>query len=349
MKAALTTYRKQTKSYDRSIVNYIHNGEEFSTLWVPFNSSNRTAAINLNHEMGDFIGCDILVGANGNCGTGYAILPIPAQWSEDVEVESLATTLCARLGKTTGYRVLKADDRLRSIIEEIVRMAGPEWSGAIYGDVDAIDLVSGEEKLEALKPVNQQMVLDVVRTHTATGLKYVTKADAAKLRKTLHRYPKGHHFKNQFIGVSFQMEGRMERSAYTGQVQMTPRLPGTRNVEQATIEFYDVRENDSKVVIMVGNPTKAIAELDRAIAADDARLREMVEKTWTRGVRVSRPGHTATVAHSRKEIVALLPQWGLTWNEYSEKCMDNFFDTPLERCALRLPNSGPIDTVLTRL
>jgi hypothetical protein len=349
MKTALSIVRKNFTNYDHAQQEWNLNGVAFKTLWVPFESSNRTAAINLNHAMGDFIGCDILIGANGNCGTGYAILPIPAHWTEDVEVTNIATALCSRLGKTSGYRVLKADDRLRSIIEEIVAMAGEEWSTAIYGDVATIDLVTGEEKLEALKPVNQQMVRDVVRIHKATGRKYVTKADAAKLRNTLHRYPKDHHFKKQFIGVSFWMEGRMERSIYTGAVQMTPRLPGPRNTEQATIEFYDVRDNDKGVLIMVGDPTKAIAELDRVIAADDARLKEMVEQTWTRGVRVSRPGHTATVVHTREEVVALLPQWGLTWNDYSHKYMDNFLDTPLLRCALRLPNSGPIDTVLTRL
>lgn len=358
MRTALSIYRANCKSYEHNVEVFEHNGVAFKTLWVPYNSGNRTASINLNHEIDNFIGCDILVGRNGNCGTGYAILPIPAHWTgpfsgpdtEDTsEVMTLANALCERLGKTSGYRVLKADARLVEIIREIVRMAGPEWSSAIYGDVDAIDLVSGEEKLEALKPVNQQMVLDMVRIHRATGRKYVTKADAARLRNTLHRYPNDHHFKKQFIGVSFWMEGRMERSSHTGAVQMTPRLPGPRNIEQPTIEFYDVRDNDKGVLIMVGDPTKTIAELDRLIAADDARLKEMVEQTWTRGVRVSRPGHTATVVHSREEVVALLPQWGLTWNEYSHKYMDNFIDTPLLRCALRLPNSGPIDTVLTRL
>lgn len=357
MKTALTIYRNGTKSYDRTVQVFELNGATFKTLWVPVESGNRTAAINLNHEIDDFIGCDILMGANGNCATRYAILPIPAHWEEPFtgtpadetcEVMTLAKALCARLGKTSGYRVLKADIRLVEIIREIVRMAGAEWSSAIYGDVDAIDLVSGEEKLESLRPVNQQMVREVIRTHKPTGLLYVTKSDADRLRKALHRYPKGHQFAGQFIGLTYWMEGRLERSS-NGTVQMTSRVASPRNIEQATIAFYDVHNNDKHVVALVGNVTKAIAELDRAIAAEDARLRDMLEQTFVRGVKVERIGHTPQVVHSREAILDLLPKWGLAWNAPSQRYMDNFLTNPLPSCKMLLPNSGPVPTILTRL
>jgi len=356
MRTALQLVKKGFTDYDHGQQKWNLNGASFKTLWVPFDSGNRTAAINLNHAMGGFIGCDILIGANGNCGTRYAILPIPAHWNDPFhgtgvddtcEVMVLANSLCARLGKTSGYRVLKADDRLRAIIEEIVAMAGEEWASVIYGDVAAIDLVTGEEKLEMLKPLNQQMVRDLVRIHKATGLAYVTKRDAANLRRTMHRYPKDHHFAKQFIGVSFWMTRRMERSS-TGAVQMSHRLPGTRNVEQATIDFYDVQDNDKKVQIMVGDLTKSIAGLDRVIAADDARLVEMVEQTLVRGIRVSRPHRATTTVHSKGEIVALLSAWGLEWNEPCLKKVDHFIATPKESCGLFLRNSGPVPTILAR-
>jgi hypothetical protein len=347
MKTSLTIYRNACKSYDHAAQLFQSNGVPFKTLWVPFDSGNRTAAINLNHAMGSFIGCDILIGANGNCGTRYAILPIPAHWTEDGEVTDLANALCARLGKSSGYRVLKADARLRSIIEGIVEMAGAEWSSEIYGDVAAIDLVSGEEKLEALKPVNQQMVREVMRMDEATGIAYVTKADAKKLAKALHRYPKGHNFAKQVIGVSL-WTARLYRS--NGKVVLSNfNAPVKRTIEVASIDYYDVLNGDKKVIVLIGEPAKAVAELDRTLAAEDAQMLARVEQTYMRGIQVSRPGQEAVVVHSREEIIDLLPKWGLAWNAPSQHYMDNFLSSPEESCKLLLPNSGPVPTILARL
>jgi hypothetical protein len=348
MKNALTTYLHSCKSYDHSVNLFTHNGVEFKTLWVPFDSGNRTATINLNHAIGDFVGCDILVGYNGNCSTPYAILPIPAQWTEEGEVTDLATALCARLGKTSGYRVLKADARLVEIIREIVRMAGPQWSDAIYGDIDTIDLVTGDEKLERLRPVNQQMVRDVVRMHEGSGIAYVLTGEAKRLAKVLHRYPKGHQFQGQIIGVSISAatlyRGHAERVCFSS--FNAPRL---RSVERTAIEYYDVGNGDKRMLLMVGDPAKAIAELDRKLAADDARMRDMVEQTFVRGVRVSRPEKPTTIVRTKDEIMTLLSAWGLEWNTPSLKRVDRFLKSPEATCHLFLRNSGPVSTILARL
>lgn len=348
MRKALSLVKHGFTNYDLSQQEWNLDGVPFKTLWVPFDSGNRTAAINLNHAMGDFIGCDILIGANGNCGTTYAILPIPTGWTEDEEVTRLADSLQTKPGEISGYRALNASLRLPEIIQGIVRMAGVEWSAAIYGDVAAIDLVTAEEKLHKLRQINIQQVRDRMRSHKATGLLYVTEAQALKLQKTLHRYPEGHSFAGQVIGVTFRPQ-RLVRSY--GRTTITDRVSETPGIEVDTIYYHEcgVRLLSGQVNIIVGSVPKAIAELDRAVAEHDARLQEIVEQTFTRGVRVSRAGRSPRTVHSREEIIALLPTWGLEWNAPSQKYMDTFLTTPQVKCNLHLPHSGPVPTVLTRL
>jgi hypothetical protein len=108
---------------------------QVKTLWIPVWSGNRTATIDLNHEiyplMGGFMeadwfvqGYEFLVGYNGNCQTPYAIVEIPLQWT-DATVDELARRVAKRLDKPADYpyyRALKADSRMHVIVEEIERM-----------------------------------------------------------------------------------------------------------------------------------------------------------------------------------------------------------------------------------
>ncbi len=102
------------------------------TLWIPVNSSNRTATVDLNHEISELTESDLtgyswyvagytqLLGYNGNCGTGYAIIPVPLTFKES-DINILAAECCKRLNKTYGpgneSRVLKADSRMSVIVE----------------------------------------------------------------------------------------------------------------------------------------------------------------------------------------------------------------------------------------
>lgn len=93
------------------------------TLWIPVYSGNRTAAIDLNHEIGEINEEGFLEGYNGNCGTPYIILEVPKKFKKDSKyLDILETRMCKRLNKTDSYpkgRILKADDRIYDIIEEI--------------------------------------------------------------------------------------------------------------------------------------------------------------------------------------------------------------------------------------
>lgn len=100
------------------------------TLWIPTYSSNRTASIDLNHSISsdedmsqyiwyvpEYTQC---IGYNGNCGTAYAIIPVPLQFREQ-DIDTLAEMVCRELGKNYGIgserRVLKADSRMSVIID----------------------------------------------------------------------------------------------------------------------------------------------------------------------------------------------------------------------------------------
>lgn len=99
------------------------------TLWIPVYSGNRTAAVNLNHELIGFDEDGILWGANGNCGTLYAIVQIPNSWPDtfdNEQLDTLSSIICLKMGKDSNYpqrRVLKADHRLPLILEAIEEMS----------------------------------------------------------------------------------------------------------------------------------------------------------------------------------------------------------------------------------
>jgi len=100
-----------------------------NTLWIPVLSGNRTASVNLNHELLGFDENGTLWGANGNCGTLYVIVEIPSDWPDNFDSDQLNTLseiVCKKLGKSKDYprrRVLKADQRLPIILEAIKEMS----------------------------------------------------------------------------------------------------------------------------------------------------------------------------------------------------------------------------------
>lgn len=106
----------------------------FQTLWIPFNSSNRTARLDLNHTIDERPYSDIvaecggrswfvpnvecLFGYNGNCNTLYLIIEVPKHFTYD-SINELCIMVTERLDKPIGYphtRVLKADARMHTII-----------------------------------------------------------------------------------------------------------------------------------------------------------------------------------------------------------------------------------------
>lgn len=105
---------------------------KIKTLWIPTRSGNRTATIDLNHEMSQLCeeelnmyswyveGYTQCLGYNGNCGTAYAIIPVPMGFTEP-DIDTLAIACCQKMGKNYGAgnerRVLKADERMKIIIE----------------------------------------------------------------------------------------------------------------------------------------------------------------------------------------------------------------------------------------
>lgn len=100
-----------------------------NTLWVPFLSGNRTACVNLNHELHGFDENGYLRGANSNCGMGYIILEFPFVDELEDKLQLLAQRVKKRLNKPDSYpaiRSLKADERLPMIEEEIRKMVEKE-------------------------------------------------------------------------------------------------------------------------------------------------------------------------------------------------------------------------------
>lgn len=108
----------------------------FSTLWIPVNSSNRTATIDLNHEIGNLSGeemsgyswyikgIDFLMGYNSNCGTAYAIIECAKGWNQR-HIDNLAEIVAEKMEKSKNYptcRVLKADIRMGIIIQSMAEV-----------------------------------------------------------------------------------------------------------------------------------------------------------------------------------------------------------------------------------
>lgn len=82
-----------------------------NTLWVPQWSGNRTATLNLNHQVYEFDeASNMAYGENGNCCTPYTIIEVP-MWLTDEHLQIVAEILCKEMDKPEGYptfRVLKA-------------------------------------------------------------------------------------------------------------------------------------------------------------------------------------------------------------------------------------------------
>jgi hypothetical protein len=92
-----------------------------NTLWIPSNSSNRTAAINLNHGILGFDENDLLWGENGNCGTSYVIIEVPS-WFNERSLRHLGARVCSKLCINNDGRVLRSD-RLDVIVEALAEMS----------------------------------------------------------------------------------------------------------------------------------------------------------------------------------------------------------------------------------
>lgn len=205
------------------------------TLWIPLRSSNRTASIDLNHNIGGFDGNDVLWGYNGNCSTPYAIVPIPANW-EKSNIEKLAENVCEKLGKTSGFRVLKADGRLRHIIDMICQMAGKEWSDEVIGNVSELDLTSSELKEKQMDRENTLKVISASKRDAETGLSYMNEKEWLRLRSELHAYPDNHHF-NGVIGIR-EKEQYVLKSAFGYRIQN--HLKRSEQGEKVqTVDFYE--------------------------------------------------------------------------------------------------------------
>jgi len=112
------------------------------TLWVPCYSGNRTATLDLNHEIGyeeltgfpihvkdisDLLqGVEHTMGWNGNCETAYIVVEVPTWWTYD-HVLYLAELCCKELNRDYGgpgnnVRVLKADVRMVTIVSLISKV-----------------------------------------------------------------------------------------------------------------------------------------------------------------------------------------------------------------------------------
>ena len=93
-----------------------------NTLWIPFYSGNRTAVLNLNHEIEGFDEeTGFLTGLNGNCETPYYVIIVSPTWTKET-VDLLAKNLLEKLNleqhKNSPLRALKAS-RIEEIVEVI--------------------------------------------------------------------------------------------------------------------------------------------------------------------------------------------------------------------------------------
>lgn len=89
-----------------------------NTLWLPVDSSNRTATLNLNHEVTGFNKDGYLTGLNGNCNTPYLIILVPMFW--DSETLSQLGKLVLAKKRHSHFRILNAQniDLIIDVINE---------------------------------------------------------------------------------------------------------------------------------------------------------------------------------------------------------------------------------------
>lgn len=99
----------------------------FKTLWIPIYSGNRIAALDLNHEINPNFSIP-LIGNNGNCYTPYQIIEVPKYFTED-HLYKLTQNVAIALNKSINYpiyRVLKADERMPTILNELQKLINNE-------------------------------------------------------------------------------------------------------------------------------------------------------------------------------------------------------------------------------
>ena len=311
-------------------------------LWIPSESWNRTATINLNHGVGGFDGNDVLWGYNGNCDTPYAIVPVPQHWG-DAQVDELAAKVCEKLGKTSGIRVLKADNRLRDIIATICEMAGKEWADEFIGDVDALDLTSSEEKENMMCASNIKAVVKAAKVDKATGHKYMTEKEWERLSAKLHTYPEGHHWTGM-MGVREQEQYLLHKDKYGSMI--VNYLGGQAGAAVRVVDVYEEKWVDRKGietthhVIIIGSVKDAVKRAKLAWEQKQEEEAQLVADTFVRGVLVKR--HNAeVVAKSREEVIAAVNGFGLGWNDACDAMLNRFIDQPITgRVFLGAPGSG---------
>lgn len=93
------------------------------TLWIPFNSSNRTVSLGLDHGINGFNNKGFLTGFNGNCNTSYIVIIVPMYWDYD-KVKQIGKLVLAKKGididemRDNHFRILNAHN-IDLIIEVI--------------------------------------------------------------------------------------------------------------------------------------------------------------------------------------------------------------------------------------
>lgn len=107
------------------------------TLWIPHETYNRTATIDLNHSLIGFDEKGRLLGENANCSTLYTIVEIPHYFNDD-DIEILAIMVAKEIGSDDhSIRVLKDDGRVPVILRTIQKMQENTywWITLCYDDV----------------------------------------------------------------------------------------------------------------------------------------------------------------------------------------------------------------------
>jgi hypothetical protein len=102
----------------------VESGSKYRTLWVPGSTSNRTATIDLNHTLNGFDADGKLWGENGNCGTSYQIILLPAGF-EEKDMQRLGELVNAKCGNSfpQWYNALRISNI--PIIEETLKEMYP--------------------------------------------------------------------------------------------------------------------------------------------------------------------------------------------------------------------------------
>jgi hypothetical protein len=75
----------------------VESGSKYKTLWIPCRTTNRTATIDLNHQLEGFDEEGRLWGENGNCCTPYQIILLPGGF-EQKDVQRLGELVNAKCG-----------------------------------------------------------------------------------------------------------------------------------------------------------------------------------------------------------------------------------------------------------